>query len=520
MSASQHQETILITALLKSRAYNHPTGEIKLIETHISWVILTGTYAYKIKKPLNLGFLDFSSLSKRKQCCEEELRLNSRTATGIYLEVVSINGTAESPGLAGDGDIIEYAVKMKQFPQQCQLDHLLLSNKLTTSELKEFANMVANFHQSTSVAETNTKYGGPNQVLEPVNENIFQIRNRVKDIDCNKALNKLEQWIKQQEKELFPLFNLRKSSGFIRECHGDLHLRNLAWIDNKPVAFDCIEFNPYLRWIDVISDIAFLIMDLHSRNQFELSQCFLNSYLEITGDYEGIKLLPFYSIYRALVRAKVDAINMTESHVSNIDLNHEKKELFSYIKLAKSYTEQQPVKLIITHGVSGSGKTTFTQSLLQAIPAIRIRSDIERKRLAGQKKVNKVRIDQKKNIYTKEFTDFTYKKLEALAETIINSGFSVIVDATFLDKSKRDQFRNLANLKQVEFMILSFTAPEPILKKRISDRDNDESDADLNVLKSQLSIFKDLDSHELSYSHIINTEKDDLSNSLSYILKN
>ena len=506
MNSSTAQDHPLINALLNANVYDHTVDKIELIETHISWVILTGPYAYKIKKPVNLGFLDFSSLDKRKQCCEEELRLNKRTSTDVYLEVISINGSAENPQLSTDGEIIEYAVKMNQFPQQSQLDRALLNNKLSTEKLDAFAHMIADFHQSTDVADISTQYGDAHHVLEPMNENLTQIRERIQDKNCHHILDELELWLQLKYESLRPLLDKRKQSGFIRECHGDLHLRNLAWVNNKPIAFDCIEFNPYLRWIDVISDIAFLVMDLQARNQTELAQRFLNTYLEATGDYSGVQLLSFYMMYRALVRAKVDAINMTQSHVSSIDTGDVTNELYSYLNLAKSYTQATPVKLIITHGASASGKSTFSQQLLQYIPCIRIRSDIERKRMAGALISDKTQITADENIYTEEFTNKLYAKLALLSETIIDSGYSVIIDAAFLNKRKRDQFRELAEKKNVEFVILSFSFPEEVLRQRISKRTGDASDADLSVLETQLLNYQPLNKYEQTYSHVIDNE--------------
>ena len=506
MTKSTIQDNTLINALLNAQVYKHPVDKIQLIETHISWVILTGLYAYKIKKPLNLGFLDFSSLEKRKQCCEQELSLNNRTAPDIYLEVITINGTIDNPQLSSEGDIIEYAVKMNQFPQQSQLDKVLLNNELDSSKIDSLSLMIAKFHQSISVADTETEYGNSIHVLGPMNENLKQIRERIEDEKTNKLLNELEQWINTQHKKLLPILSKRKQQGYIRECHGDLHLRNLAWINNKPVAFDCIEFNPYLRWIDVMSDISFLVMDLQARNHIELSYHFLNTYLEATGDYNGTLLLPFYMMYRALVRAKVDAISMHQSHTSSINDSNTKNELYAYLKLAKSYMKKSSVKIIITHGLSASGKTTFSKDLLALIPAIRIRSDVERKRMVNLKANNNAHAEPDKGIYTKELTNKLYNKLALLSESIINAGYSVMIDAAFLDKAKRDQFRELANDKNIEFIILNFTIPESILRQRIIQRTHDASDADISVLETQLLTYQPLDNTEQTCSYNINLD--------------
>ena len=506
MATSMKPHQVLISSLLKEDLYPHAIDDLQLIETHISWVILTGPFAYKIKKPVDLGFLDFSSLEKRHLFCEEELRLNQRTAPSIYLEVLPITGTAEQPQWAGEGEVIEYAVKMMQFPQAAQLDRMLESNGLTTQHIDAFAHLVAIFHEQISVADTKLAYGDAKHVLHPIEENFNHIRECINNADALQILDVLEEWSLSQYKKLKPLLEQRKQQGFIRECHGDMHLRNLAWIGDKPVAFDCIEFNPNLRWIDVISEIAFLIMDLQDRQQTELAQRFLNTYLEITGDYKGVKLLPFYKVYRALVRAKVDAIRLDQKGLEDKERNSVHKEFIDYLLLAQSYTEQTAQRLIITRGLSGSGKTTLTQSLPEKINAIRIRSDVERKRLAGLKASESGQAKPGKGIYTKSFSDETYQYLAGMAAEIIDAGYSVVVDATFLAGEQRDLFRQLATDKNISFTILDFVAPSEILRQRIKKRTGDASDADLEVLQQQLANLKPLTDNEMPFVITIDTE--------------
>ena len=274
-----------VAALLTPESFNHPVTRIELLETHISWVILTGPYAYKIKKPVNLGFLDFSTLAQRQHFCKEELRLNRRLAPDIYLDVILIRGTADSPHFGGAGDVIDYAVKMRQFPQAAQLDRLLQQDKLPSEYLDAIAEVVAQFHDNIEKASATSQYGEPAQVWQPVAENFAQIRERETRTALLKQLATLHDWSLSNFERLKPVFSQRKHDGFVRECHGDLHLRNIAWFEDKPLIFDCIEFNPDLRWIDVISDLTFLFMDLIDRAQPALAYRLLNRYLTHTGDY-------------------------------------------------------------------------------------------------------------------------------------------------------------------------------------------------------------------------------------------
>jgi len=497
----------LIRAMLKPEFYDHPVQSCQLIETHISWVILTGDFVYKVKKPVDFGFLDFSTLEKRKFYCEEELRLNRRLAPDLYLSVIQISGSIDNPELNGNGKAIEYAVKMLQFSQDMQLDHVLARNELQQDMIDSIASLIADFHQMIDISRDDTDYGSPERLYQPVKENFIQIRERVADPSRLELLSVLEQWSEDTFYKIKNVFTQRKNNGFIRECHGDLHLRNLAWYKNRPLAFDCLEFNPNFRWIDVISEIAFLIMDLEDHAQPELAQRFLNRYLELSGDYEGCSVLRFYLVYRAMVRAKVDAIRVHQTGISKQESEQANKEFYSYLQLALTYTKQVTPFIIITRGMSASGKSTLTQPLLEKIAAIRIRSDIERKRLFNIKAGEDSHADAGQGIYTTPATKRTYLKLLELAGDIVDAGLSVIVDATFATSEQRKLFKELAKKKQVRFIILEFVAADETLKQRIRDRKNDVSDADLTILENQIKNWQPLQQDEKNNSILINTEK-------------
>jgi len=497
----------LISAMLKPEFYDHPIQSCQLIETHISWVILTGDFVYKVKKPVNFGFLDFSTLEKRKFYCEEELRLNRRLAPDLYLDVIQISGSTDNPVLAGKSKALEYAVKMLEFSQDMQLDHVLARNGLQQDMIDSIASLIAGFHQTIKTSKDDMDYGNPEKVYQPIKENFIQIRERVTEQSKLELLSTLEQWSEDTFYKIKNVFAQRKKNGFIRECHGDLHLRNLAWYKNKPLAFDCLEFNANFRWIDVISEIAFLIMDLEDHQQPKLAQRFLNRYLELSGDYEGCSMLRFYLVYRAMVRAKVDAIRTNQEGISKQELVQANKEFYSYLQLALTYTKQEPPIIIITRGMSASGKSTITQPLLEKLGAIRIRSDIERKRLFNIKSDEDSHADAEQGIYTTEATKKTYLKLLELAGSIIDAGLPVIVDATFSTTEQRRLFKELATKKQARFIILEFVATNETLKQRILDRKNDVSDANLNILENQIKNWQPLQQDEKANSILIDTEK-------------
>jgi len=495
----------LLQQLQSEQIFTHPVTSFQLIETHISWVLLTGPYAYKIKKAVDFGFLDYSTLEKRKFQCEEELRLNRRTAPELYLEVVSIGGTLEQP-LLNKGPTIEYMVKMHQFPQQALLTQILACGKLTEPHIKALAQTIADFHASIAITSPDSPYGTVEAISHPIHENFAQIRERISSADLLKRLQNIEAndtaFIQRERK----LFEQRKRDGFIRDCHGDLHLNNILLLDGEPRLFDCIEFNPQLRIIDVVSEVAFLVMDLQEHEQPELANLLLNSYLEQSGDYAGVRLLRFYLCYRAMVRAKVVTIRLGQSGLTSQEEQEIHHAFSAYLKLAESFGESAKPHIFITHGLSGSGKTTLTSKLMRRLGAIRIRSDVERKRLFATKDNEP---DTTSNIYTDDASRLTYQRLAELTTAITKGGYPVIVDATFLEQSERERFRALAKELGLPFTILHFDAAPEVLSARIQQRTkmaNDASDADLKVLQKQLQNYDPLTKDEMAESVVIDTE--------------
>jgi aminoglycoside phosphotransferase family enzyme/predicted kinase len=484
----------LLHALLTDPAcYDHPVAKVELVETHISWVLLTGLYAYKIKKPVNLGFLDFSTLALREQDCKDELRLNRRLAENYYLDVVAITGTPDVPRLNASGEILEYAVKMRQFPADATLDQYAARGELGNIQIDALAAWLARFHLTECERATaDSPWGEPETIARPIEEN-FQVLAR-----CAKAdeLTDLRRWCNDEHARLTPVMRARKESGFVRECHGDLHLANLAWVDAGLVIFDALEFSPALRWIDVISEVAFCYMDLLHRKFPALASRFLNSWLEATGDYQGVALLSYYAVYRALVRAKVAALRVEQGCSSSVAEMNECLHLAEQLSTAHS---PLPLSLLITHGLSGSGKTTISQQRLEKHGLIRLRSDVERKRLAGLDAC--ARGGEALGIYSESFGLRTYQYLAELAEGLLLSGWSVVVDAAFLMRWERDMFRDLAERVGARFQILDIQVAPDILRERVSRRSaegRDASEADLQVLERQLNTAQPLGEDELS----------------------
>lgn len=494
------QQQQLINSLTSARFYDHKTEVISVIETHISWVILTGPYAYKIKKSLDLGFLNYSNLSLRHQYCEQELRINRRTAADIYLDCVAISGPAENPRLNGKNNIIEYAVKMHQFSQQALLSHLAEEGQLTTGIIDQLATQLAVFHHTIDCLAPGSPLGEALAIWHPINENFEQITERMNDEITLGELKPLMDWAEQRYQQLKPKLQKRKHGGFIRECHGDLHLGNIAYIDQQVCMFDAIDFNPGLSWIDVISELAFLCMDLDARGLNPFSYRLLNRYLHITGDYSGLELLRFYQLYRAMVRAKVTAISLGQSNNRNHQLD---ARFHRYLDLAESYTQVGMPYLIISHGLSGSGKSYYCQQLAEDFQCIHLSSDIERKRLFGLSPLANSKQSSHTNIYNQSADNLTYQRLLDLAYELLGHGFSVIVDATFLSQSRRASFQELAQTHKVAFIIMDLQADMDTLKQQImfrQQRGNSPSEADISIMEQQLINQEPLSVEEMSHA--------------------
>ncbi|MGI9292509.1 MAG: AAA family ATPase [Pseudomonadales bacterium] len=492
----------------RPNAYPHPTSEIHVIETHISWVILTGEYAYKIKKPIKLPFLDFSSLESRKFYCNEELRLNGRLAPDLYLDVVGIYGSHSQPTLCGTGEPVEYAVKMQQFPGDQQLDLFLRQNRLESKSVDELAGYLADFHQ-TSMSATVGEFGSPDAVAKPALENFELLEAKPFNSLATGSERSLRQWCKQQCSTLRLVFSARKAAGKIRECHGDLHLGNLALVGKKIIAFDCIEFDPGLRFLDVMDEIGFLFMDFLAHGHTQSGYRFLNRYLEISGDYAGLAVLNFYAVYRAVVRAKVTALRLQQDPDAK-ELQSIKHDYARYVALADQLIQRCEPALILMCGLSGSGKSTVAEQLMCELPAVRIRSDLERKRLHNMDQLQHTATNINSGIYSTQATQQLYQYLRRLTREIAAAGYSVIVDASFLQRQNRDRFVALARQIGLPVLILWCRADESVLRKRITQRTVnglDPSDADERILEYQLQHADLPRGNELSYTLEVDTAK-------------
>ncbi len=489
MSQELERQQRLVRRLLDPARYPHGAQAVEHIETHISHLLLAGDYAYKIKKPLNLGFLDFTRLADRAHFCAEEIRLNGRLAPDIYLRRVAIAGTPEAPQIDGAGPPIEYAVEMRRFPQEALLDRRLAAGELAPELMDALALRIARFHASAARAKADSPYGHPPTVIQPMRENFAQFDPLPAADPLRRRLEGLAVWTEARFTALRETLERRLADGFVRECHGDMHLGNIAVWKDTLIIFDGIEFNAELRWIDVVSELAFLTMDLDARDAPAYARRVLNGWLEQSGDYAGLALLRFYQVYRCMVRAKVHAIRAAQPEGVARERAAATARVEDYVRLAQSYTAAAQPQLVITHGFSGSGKTWAARRLVEARGFVQVRSDVERKRLHGLAAEARTDSGLQEGIYSAPASDATYARLAELAAAILEAGFPVVVDATFLERERRQAFARLAAQQGVPFHILDLVAPRAVLEARIRDRHAsgaDASEADLAVLDRQL----------------------------------
>ena len=495
-------------ALRHPEAYPHPVQqEIAVVETHISWIFLTGQFAYKMKKPVNLGFLDFSTLEQRKHFCEEELRLNRRLCADLYLDVLPVTSSAEGIRIGGDGEAVDYVIRMAQFDRSFELDRLLRNGELTTREIDEAASVISAFHAETPRADPASLFGTPGLILKPMLENLDLTEEVARTIKERSSIEKIRHWTLAEHRRLSGVVRERKALGMVRECHGDLHTGNMVMRDGKIAIFDCIEFSHPLSIIDVMSDVAFLFMDLEHSGHPELAWHFLNAWLSKSGDYSGLQVLRLYCIYRAMVRAKVTSIRLAQES-DEAEKAKTLAEHHSYLQLALGYTQPRSPMLLITHGVSGSGKSVISARLADLGGFSHIRSDVERKRLFGIDSLERS-AEKGIDIYTPEATQKTYAAMLEAASTALSSGFAVIVDATFPDAHKRAPFIRLANALNCPCHILRFHASREALRERVQARHeagSDASEADLRVLEAQLHAITPPDGDEKALCIQIDTE--------------
>ncbi|WP_460536987.1 bifunctional aminoglycoside phosphotransferase/ATP-binding protein [Giesbergeria giesbergeri] len=504
MSEASNLRPLWLNQLLQGTHALAP--EATCTETHISWVVLAGGQAVKFKKPLDMGFLNFSTLELRRHACLEELRINARTAPQLYQSVVAVLGPQTSPRLVPlaqlnaqeQTEVLEYGVQMQRFGADQLLAQQLAAGTLHTSHLNALAEQVAQLHRQAAVAPAGSHWGSPMLVRQQSQANLDALARLPLNEADRATLAALSDWTQQEGERLMPLFSQRQTQGHVREGHGDLHLGNLVLLHETPQLFDAIEFSEALRWIDTMADGAFLVMDLHAQGRPDLAWHFLNAWLEQSGDYAGLPLLPWYLVYRALVRAMVAGFRLgqVQSEAAQAEVWQEVRR---YMALADQLRQPRARWLWLAHGVSWSGKSRHSAQLVAQRGMVRLRADAERKRLFGLAPTASSAGATPQGIYTPDATQRTYEQLALLAAQVLQAGFPVLVDATFLAQRHRAQLVAVAAQQQVPCRILAFDAPAEVLRERVQRRlakGGNASEATVEVLQAQLAAREPLDAQE------------------------
>lgn len=481
MMASLHPP--LVRHLLEPAAYPHRTDGIRLVETHISWVFLTGPFAYKVKKPVNFGFLDFTTLERRRGFCADEVRISGRFAPDIYLGTVPIAGTHDAPRVAGDGTPIEWAVKLVQFDETERLDNLFAAGRLTAPDCEQLGAEIARIEESLAVAGCDSAWGTVESVRRATATMCARLRESRPDVAAR--VDAVERWLAARLEAAAPCLESRRAGGRVRECHGDLHLANLVRHHGRMVAFDAIEFDPSLRWIDVASDVAFLAMDLRSRNRPDLASHVTSAWMESADDHAAAAVLPMYEVYRALVRAGVAALRGDRDDPPGTAFAESER----YLDLAERLAGPRRPRLYATCGISGSGKTTLSSRLVGACGAVRLRSDVERKRVLGMRPTERPRdAAHAAMLYGDTTTRQVYERLAKLADVLLAAGASVVIDACCNRRWQREIVAAAARRAGTPLVWLDCDVPVETAVARVTARGvagTDASDASADVVRAQ-----------------------------------
>ncbi|SOZ40891.1 AAA family ATPase [Cupriavidus neocaledonicus] len=484
----------LMAALQQPDAYPHPAPAVQVVETHISRVFLAGDFAYKVRKAVRFDFVDFSTARARHDDCTTELRLNRRFAPALYLDVVPIvpGPTPGSVRIGGSGIPIEHAVRMRRFDQDDLLSARVAANRLEACHIDGLARSMAAFHQAQPPAAPSGNLGTPARIVATLAE-------------CLRAIERLEpashlasrvaRRALSEATRLTSAFRARLRNGHVRECHGDLHLGNIVLLNGVPTPFDCLEFDAALRWTDTISDLAFPVMDLLHHGQAALAYRLLNGYLEQSGDYGALTVLPFYLAMRSLVRARVLLERASQKHAEGLYVSSDQAEARRLLALAWACLRHRCGPMVLMYGLSGSGKSTIAAQLSEAGSMIRVRSDALRKRLHRG-------VMPCGGWYTVDETARAYRRLLAVCRLGCRAGFPMIADATFLVRAVRERFAVLARRLCVPFAIVECEASPETLRARIAARvsaGGDLSDADEKVLAWQMLVQERLTEAERAF---------------------
>lgn len=519
MSASAITPHIL-ESLRNPSAYPVQTRRVELIQTHVSWLFLTDTHVFKLKKPVNFGFLDFSTLDLRRFYCNEELRLNRRLCPDVYEQVVALRETEAGATFAGDGAVIEYAVMMKRLPADRMLDRLVDSGAISENDIRIVARAIGTFHSNAPTSPHISEFGSLEQIQFNWRENFEQTLPFRNSTLPSAVCENIRAYVETFTDSFRTLFDERINTGYIRDCDGDIHLGNICLVNAMAYIFDCIEFNERFRFSDTAADIAFLLMDLDFHGRPDLADAALSTYITESGDMQCAKLIPFYKVYRAFVRGKVESLQLLDTGIDQEERTAAEKRAMRYFRLAHGYCMRSRLSptLFITCGTMGCGKSTLAEQLAFELGLSIFNSDTVRKQLAGLPPETAVQVSFGEGLYSREMSQRTYRHLEQLADAGLASGRSAIIDAGFGTSAGRAVFSRLAASHRAQFVILFIQSDPEVQRRRLrerSSRGDSVSDGRVELLDQQENNFEPPEAEEGTVISIAtNTAPENILNSV------
>jgi len=485
----------VIGALRHASAYAHPAGDIELIQTHISCVLLAGQYAYKVKKPLSLGFLDYSTLERRRAMCEEEVRLNRRLCPEAYLGVVPIVRAGASYLVGGEGDAVEYAVQMRRMPHDRMMPALLAAGRVSADDVRRIARRIAEFHGSSETDGRIAAFGRAEAIRRNWEENFGQAAPFAGDTIDASALGEVRAYVDALLRTQRPLIELRADAGRVRDCHGDLRSDSVVLHeDGRICVMDCIEFNDRIRYGDVAGDVAFMAMDLEYRGRRDLADEFLGAYMGAALDETIGVMLPFYTCYRAFVRGKVESMESAEAEVPASEREAAAARARAYFALARRYAvaRRDPLAVMMV-GLSGSGKSHLARALAARTGAALVVSDAVRKELLGVAAGKRLDAAYGEGAYTAAERDRVYREMLGRATAHLAAGRRVVLDATHIARADRDRVSAVAHERGVPLLAVVVEASEDAVRRHFAARTEDAeqpSDARIDVYRAQRARYQ------------------------------
>jgi aminoglycoside phosphotransferase family enzyme/predicted kinase len=494
-----------VQAMLDPTIYPDPVDKVELVQTQMSFVFLAGRHVYKVKKPVNLGYLDFSTLEKRHFFCNQELVLNRRLCPGAYLALVPITRNNSEFALDGQGEVIDYAVKMVHLPHDRMLDYLLENNRVSVEMIDSLARKMVDFHIAAATSPTISAFGKFEIISFNVNENFNQTEKYFSATITANRFKRIQTYTLETLRQKAGLFAERVAGGKIRDCHGDLHCQHICFLDGICI-IDCIDFNDRFRYIDVAADIAFLAMDLDHFGRADLSRRFISTYIELSQDGQIREFLKFYKCYRAYVRGKVGSFEFDDPYISVEEREKTRETALTYFELSESYARERP-RLLITVGLVGSGKSTVSRALARRLGLTVLSSDVIRKQLAGVPLTEHHFDEMESGIYTSEFSRGTYELLLSGAKEILAQGDSVILDASFIRTDERLKAQKLAQELAADYFVLECTLDEVNTRQRLARRleTGAVSDGRWEIYRRQKQKFEPVDEVAASRHFVIDT---------------